>query len=320
MPPVRHIAAIGLIAQLGLACSDDPEPQTAKLSSVSTDDPARDVGVRVEAFVAAPRWDGLVELLGAGHEQARSLLGPHRLRYTAQLTTGPANLGPDDPLAYVAVGEPIHERFTVTDQLELRWGSQVGEPPRLYLEQHNEHEHGRALIVIDEQEWSQLDGRGWLARPLETDLWQLWADDAQHAVLDLVELAGPFADIDAVEVTEVDGRAAVRVSLRAATGHHAERTRATLTDWREHANVEIGAASIILDRATGLWLAAQIELRWVFADEAGRKLTGLARFDGRVEIPARAPEIAPPSQFAPVPERERLELLRDRMLDGLAGP
>src|SRR5690606_9524479 len=132
-----------------------------------------------------------------------------------------------------------------------------------YLEQHNEHEHGRALIVIDEQEWSQLDGRGWLARPLETDLWQLWADDAQHAVLDLVELAGPFADIDAVEVTEVDGRAAVRVSLRAATGHHAERTRATLTDWREHANVEIGAASIILDRATGLWLAAQIELRWV---------------------------------------------------------
>lgn len=318
----RQLAWI-VVAALALGCSDDEEPSRAGVP-IPERDAASEASARVEAFVAAPRWSGFVELLAARHDVARRLLGPHRLRYTAELSTGPAGLDPTAPLPDVAVGEPIFERFDLTDELELRWGSAAGEAPRLYLEQHNEHHHGRALIVIGEQTWTRLDGRTWLAGPLETDLWQLWADDAQHAVLDLVELAGPHADVGEVESIEVDGRPAVRVSLRASETHHPERTTEAPTPWRHGATVEIAAASIVLDRATGLWLAAQIELHWQFEDAAGRVLAGLARFDGRVDSISTQgsppPLIEPPATSEPLPERERPELLRERMLDGLAGP
>jgi hypothetical protein len=320
MRSARQLASIVVVAvALALGCGDDDDEPRAG-SSVHERDAAKEASARVEAFVAAPRWSSFVELLSTRHGVARNLLGPHRLRYTAQLGTGPVGIDASAPLPDVAVGEPIYERFDVTDELELRWGSSPGEPPRLYLEQRNEHEHGRALIVIGEQTWTQLDGQTWLAGPLESDLWQLWADDAQHAVLDLVQLAGPHADLDAVESIEVDGRPAVRVSLRASETHHPERTLEAATPWRHGATVEIATASIVLDRETGLWLAAQMELRWRFEDVAGRDLAGLARFDGRVEIPAEPPPIAPPGTSEPIPERERPQLLRDRMLDGLAGP
>lgn len=320
MRSLRQLASVVMAAAtLALGCGNEDGESRAGLS-VHERDAAKEASARVEAFVAAPRWSSFVELLATRHDVARRLLGPHRLRYTAQLGTGPVGVDPGAPLPDVAVGEPIYERFDLTDELELRWGSAPGEPPRVFLEQHNEHGHGRALIVIGEQTWTQLDGPTWLAGPLESDLWQLWADDAQHAVLDLVQLAGPHADLGEVEPIEVDGRPAVRVSLRASETHHPERTLEAPTPWRHGATVEIATASIVLDRVTGLWLAAQMELRWRFEDVAGRDLAGLARFDGRVEIPAEPPPIAPPSTSEPIPERERPQLLRDRMLDGLAGP
>jgi hypothetical protein len=316
----RQLASIVVaVATLALGCNNQDDASRASLS-VTERDAASEASARVEAFVAAPRWSSFVELLETRHGVARELLGPHQLRYTAQLGTGPVGIDAAAPLPDVAVGEPIYERFELTDELELRWGSAPGEPPRLYLEQHNEHQHGRALILIDEQTWTQLDGQTWLAGPLETDLWQLWADDAQHAVLDLVQLAGPHADLGELEHIEVDGRPAVRVSLRASETHHPERTLDAPTPWRHGATVEIDMASIVLDRVTGLWLAAQIVLRWRFEDAAGREMAGLARFDGRVEILATPPVIVPPATNEPLPERERPQLLRDRMLDGLAGP
>jgi hypothetical protein len=321
MRSLRQLASIVVaVAALALGCGSENDDESRAGLSIHERDAANEASARVEAFMAAPRWSSFVELLETRHDVARNLLGPHRLRYTAQLGTGPVGVEASAPLPDVAVGEPIYERFDVTDELELRWGSAPGEPPRLSLEQHNEHEHGRALIVIGEQTWTQVDGLTWLAGPLESDLWQLWADDAQHAVLDLVQLAGPHADLDGVEPIEVDGRPAVRVSLRASETHHPERTLEAPTPWRHGATVEIATASIVLDRVTGLWLAAQMELRWRFEDVAGRDLAGLARFDGRVEILAEPPPIAPPGTSEPIPERERPQLLRDRMLDGLAGP
>jgi hypothetical protein len=316
----QHTHAPVLALALGLGCIDAPEQRPLELSTAVEQDPARDASVRTEAFVAAPSWPALLELLGRPHADARALLGPHHLRYTAQLSTGPAGLPDGAALPTVPVGQGIAERFAVTDQLELRWAAAADEPVRLHLDQHNEHESGRALIVIGDRCWTALDGREWFEAPVETEIWQLWADDAQHAVFDLVELAGPHADIDSVEPIDVDGRPAVRVTLRPSEGYHRERIVEAISPWREAAEVDVGAASIVLDRATGLWLGAQIELRWRFVDKAGREVAGLARFDGRVEIGAQAPKIEPPAVSAPVPERERLELLRERMLDGLAGP
>jgi hypothetical protein len=280
-------------------------------------------GAKVEAFIVAPDYRTLVALLGQGHAQARERLGPHRLRYNATMTTGTngsAKLDADAPVPDVPTGQPIHERFAVTDTLELLWGSEPGGPIRLSLAQHNEHEHGRALVLVDERAWTNLDGRGWFEQPLESDLWKLWADDAQHAVLDLVELAGPHADIAAVALEQVGGRPAVRVSLQPSEQRHPERIVEGLTPWRDDAEVRVVAASITLDRATGLWRHASVELDWSFRDSAQREVVGHARFEGSVDTFAQAPAIVPPAEAPPLPERDRPELLRERLLDGLAGP
>ncbi len=311
MRPARLAIALALASCRGEAPSD--HEQTGVVQEPSS-------GAEVEALLAAPDYASLDELLRQGHAVARERLGPHRLSYTATITTGPAELDPEQPLPDVTADQPIYERFAVTDSLELVWGSRPGEPPRLSLDQHNEHQHGRALVLIDEREWANLDGRGWFERPLETDLWQLWADDAQHAVLDLVELAGPHAEIAAVELDELDGRPAVRVSLRPSEQRHPERTVDGLTPWRRDADVRVVEATIVLDRATGLWRRANIELNWSFRDSAHRELVGHARLDARVELLSEPPAIVPPADAAPLPERDRPELLRERLLDGLAGP
>jgi hypothetical protein len=313
---LRIFAAV--VATFGCGCGDRAEPDAKSLTSER--DPGGEASARVNSFAAVPDWNSLVTLLAQPHQVARELLGPHRLSYRAVLDTGPVGVDPAAPLPEVETDRPIYERFSVVDELELRWGALPGQPPRLHLDQHNQHGFGRALIIIDERAWSQLDGRGWLARPLEDELWQLWADDAQAAVLDLVEFAGPHVDLGQVEATTYEGRDALRVSLRASERQHLERTVEAPVGWRRGATVTLGSGSIILDRATGLWLAAQIELSWSFEDSAGRDLTGHARFDGHVELPAQPPVISPPDPAQPVPERERPELLRERMLDGLAGP
>lgn len=317
MRSARSILALA-VALATSACGDErprsdesPTPAAASKSSL---------GARIETFIAAPDYSTLVAMLGQGHAVARETLGPHRLRYSASFTTGPATLALDQPLPEVPVDQPIHERFVVTDVLELLWGSAPGEPPRLVLVQHNEHEHGRALVLLDEREWTNLDGRGWFERPLETDLWKLWADDAQHAVLDLVELAGPHADIATVELEDLGDRPALRVSLQASERPHPERTVDGPTPWRHDAKVRVLAATIWLDRSTGLWRRASIDVEWTFHDSAHRELRGSARFEGSVDLLAEAPAITPPAEAKPVPERDRPELLRERLLDGLAGP
>ncbi|MFO7561555.1 MAG: hypothetical protein R6X02_02830 [Enhygromyxa sp.] len=314
MRPARLALALAL-ALSPSACSEDPPP--------SGSPPAAALGpsssARIETFIAAPDYATLLALLRQGHALAREQLGPHRLRYSASFTTGPVAVAPDQPLPDVPVGQPIYERFAVTDTLELVWGSRPGEPPRLTLDQHNEHEHGRALVLIDEREWTKLDGRGWFERPLESDLWQLWADDAQHAVLDLVELAGPHADIDAIALEQLNGRPAVRVSLRPSERRHPERTVDGPTPWRHDAEVRVVAATIWLDRATGLWRRASVDLTWTFFDSAHRELGGSARLEGSVDLLGEPPAILPPADAKPVPERDRPELLRERLLDGLAG-
>jgi len=323
MRPVR-LARVLALALLPIGCGDQATPRAERGSAPShASDDAR---AHVETFVVVPDYADLATLLRQGHAVARERFGPHRLHYKAVFSTGPAGLDPSEPVPAVAVDEPIHERFTITDELELVWASAAASgsgppaPPRLSLDQRNEHEHGRALILLDERAWTSLDGRGWLERPVETDLWRMWADDAQHAVLDLVELAGPHAAIESVTPGDLDGRPVVRVSLRQAEQRHPERIVEAPSPWRRGAEVRVIAAAIVLDRATGLWRSATIELAWTFQDSAGRELRGHVRFEGALEVLAEPPVILPPAESAPLPERDRPELLRERLLDGLAGP
>lgn len=76
----------------------------------------------------------------------------------------------------------------------------------------------------------------------------------------------------------------------------------------------------MLDRATGSWLSAALEVTWHFDDSAGREVRGSVELDGRLDVLGVPPVITAPATAQPLPERERPEILRERLLDGLAAP
>ena len=78
--------------------------------------------------------------------------------------------------------------------------------------------------------------------------------------------------------------------------------------------------SITLARATGLWRAAELRVRFTVRDVQGRAQAGESRLSASlVALPAEQVVITAPSGADPVPERVRLELERQRLLGGLAG-
>ncbi|NVB39777.1 hypothetical protein G6O69_18175 [Pseudenhygromyxa sp. WMMC2535] len=326
-PRRRGVCPALLLTFLAAACSEGEDLQDLRaIPETLARDPAADAEARLERFSGAQDWEGLVELLAVDHALARELLGPHRLRYTASYRSAPLGIEADPKsgaLPPVPVGDPIYEAFSVDEQLELTWAAAPGEAPRFHLDQRTGPERGRELTVLDERAWSRVDHYGWYAMPLDGQLWQVWLDDAQHAALDLVALAGPAAEIDGVEALEIDGRPVLRVSLRPSEAH-SERVVEAPTPWRGDADIELRSGELTLDRATGLWLAASFEIRWTQVVPGGsggpRRIQGEVRFSGSVEPLAEAPSVEAPAAASPLPERERPELLRARLLDGLAGP
>ena len=312
-------AALASTSVLLPACGDKEERPRAKPAAL-TRDPIDEARARVDAFVDAPSWEGLTTLLAQPHDRARELLGPHKLRYRAELHTGPAAVPDDVPLPDVAAGEPIYERFAVTDELELRWAGEGELGPRFALAQHNQLGRGRKVTVVGGQVYAAVDDLGFYRRPLESELWRQWLDDAQYAARDLVALAGPAAQLGEIAKTELAGRPALRVQLVGSGRPRPNRVVEAPTPWRRDAQVELIAGELILDGATGLWLAAKLELRWSFEDSAGREVRGSARMDGSVTPLAEPPKIAPPAASEAIPERSRPQALRERLLGGLAGP
>jgi hypothetical protein len=316
------------LALPGCENEDDAGPPVLTLESSSdATDPRASASEQVERFVSAPDLAGLVALLGHSHASARALLGPHHLHYRATFYTGPdpAELPLDQPLPDPVRDEPIRERFVIEDELDLRWVAAPGGAPHFELHQKGgEAPSARDVIVIGEQAWVQLDARGYFGRELEDDPWPLWLDDAQHAVRDAVELAAPRVELGAIAELELGGRAALRVPLQLGASVHAGRVVEPPHAWRRAASIDAISGEVVIDRATGLWLRATIEVAWHAQDSAGREVHGTLALTGEVEpLPddetLRA-TIRPPDAAKPLIERDRPELLRERLLDGLAAP
>lgn len=326
-PALRWGSARALLLTAVLIGCESEDASPAIKPTSTKPDPREHASAQVEDFVSDPDYAGLITLLAQPHPLARELLGPHHLHYSADFYTGPSpELVPlDQPLPDAKVDEPVLERFVIHDQLDLRWLSAKGAEPRFGLSQKGgEPNAGREVIVIDERIWTQIDERGWFERELDGDVWMLWLDDAQFALRDAVELASPRLELGPVEPTELGGRPALRVTLRRGESSHPERIVEPPDAWRHEASIDAISGQLVIDRATGLWLACEIELAWHFQDSARRELVGSLRLEGSVEALAEGDalrdSIAPPEGAKPAFERDRPELLRERLLDGLAAP
>ena len=320
---LARILTLAAASLLPLACADaatttdapvsiDPAAEAAALARPAdhADSRTQQARARIDALLAEPGPRPLLAALAQTHSTARALLGPHRLHYTADFSLLPA--APSRPV----VDEPVQLEQQVHDELTLVLGSAAGEPLRMHLSQKTGKGEGREVIILDEQVFTRLAHRGWQTRALDSELHNVWLDEAQHCVHDLVELAAPALAVtvqesgDAVEVTLGRADAVDTTLIVAGNGR----------EWRQRSELGELTGSITLDRATGLWRAAELKVAYVVRDVLDRPQRGEATLSATFDpTPPAQLVIEAPTEAVPVPERTRPELERQRLLHGLAG-
>lgn len=304
---------MSLIVVMAHGCKDDGDA-TSQLASP----PPREA----EDWSSRLREGGLDDILaalGQSHRAVRSSVGPHELTYEASMSLTPQTQRAGDPAVDARVVEPQ----SVQDELTLLWAGE-DDGPTFSLSQQNDHEQGRDVVVAQGQLYSRLRHRGWLVHSLETTVFELWLDDAQHAVHDAVEFAAPALAVT-VEAAEGEGLGdgeAIAVTLSTADAvDDSRRAAGSVSRWRGDASLDEISGNVLLDAKTGAWLHASVSVRYSLQGADGRQLRGSVEVSGSV-TPRTAAEVqvVSPTDVAPLPELTRYDLERQRLLDGLAGP
>ncbi len=267
-----------------------------------------EVIARVDALLATPTPATLLAVLATSHSEARTWLGRHRLEYTSHV-----KVSPETP-ARPVVDQPSQLNQDVQDTLVLVWAATADEPPQFHLSQTTAAGDRREVILYDDQVFTRTGYRGWFTRELDADLHQLWLDEAQRSVHDVIEFAAPAlrveatADADTITIQLQHSGATDRSQI--APGHG--RT------WRERTDITEVTGTLQLARATGLWQQADVSLEFVIQDVLDRRQLGQSSLQGRVTVDPQL-RVTPPEAASPTPERRRLELERGQLLQGLAG-
>ena len=303
-------ALLGLSVVVAQGCKDEGG-ETPVPAAIPHDE-----GVDWSPRLREGGFDDILAALGQSHQALRSSIGPHELQYHALMSLAPAAEREGSP----PVDTKVVDAQAVHDRLTLRWaGDEDG--PTFALAQENDHERGRDVVVTQGQLYARLRHRGWSVHPVETTVFELWLDDAQHAVFDAVEFAAPRLSV-AAQVREGEGLAdgeAIAVTLSTADGvDDARRAAGTVGRWRGDASLDEISGNVLLDAKTGAWLHASVAVRYSLRGADGRQLRGSVEVTGSVT--PKAVEVVPPADAAPLPERTRYELERQRLLDGLAAP
>jgi hypothetical protein len=309
---------VGLSIALLLGCGDDgddaaaPDP-TAPAIAASGD--------RSDAL-ASGDVGAVVDALSQGHGIARTMIGPHQLSVSVELALTPVG---EPATTEAEVGKPRPVADAVRDEIRLVWASAPGTPPRFSLAQHNDHDHGRDIVVADERMYTRHEHRGWYVQPLQVDVWELWLDDAQHALSDVVALAAPRLQVQASTRSGggLAGGDALALQLALASASDPARVVGSvdpLRAWRKDAEITAITGEVVVDAKSGLWLAADVHVGYTIPGPDGRELRGDAHVKGSVTpLQPDTATIEVPADVAPILERTRYEVERTRLLDGLAG-
>lgn len=296
-------------ALLGVACGDEADPRRHTGRG-----PAESVSQR-DALLGGDT-SALLAVLARSHADVRETIGPHALRVRATLSLKPTRPGRPNPAVDSAVARPQ----TVTDRVDLRWDEPDDAGPRFALEQHNDHDRGRSVVVTDGTLYAKLEHRPWTFHPVESEVHELWLDDAQRAAHDAVEFLQPGATVSTEVVSGAgwNGGDAVRITLAPGDGSAA----APGTEgWRAGVAFSALAATLLVDAESGAWLSLDATATYTVEGGAAGPLAGQFEVHGAVAPTLdEAPAVAVPQGAVALPERHRYEEERKRLLDGLAAP
>ncbi len=310
LPRVRageHAAKLGWLVcgMLALGCGS-PE-QAPVVNELPASEPQQVEGL-VDGLIAEPSPTSLMAVLAQPHEVAQAT-GPHRIAWEAHFETEPTEIP-----RLVPVDEPAPEAYKVDDKLVLEWAP--GNPERLYLRQGPEdppacHEY----MVVDKNVYTRLPHRGWLTHPLEAGAHRLWLDEAQRGPHDVIAFAAP-----ALAVATAVGESSVEVTLSLAESVDANQVaQGTNRAWRQSVSFTRIDGSVEIDRTTGLWRAATIDVGYAFEDVRGHRVTGVINFRGQLTTGLAADNAvrAPPDEVESTPNRVRYEVEKRELLKGL---
>jgi hypothetical protein len=302
-------------------CGDEDESEAAQAPAAGV----RETVVRDHsAGLASADVGAVLESLAQAHGAAREAIGPHKLKVHVEVALAPQG---EPPTPEAEVGKPRPMADAVKDDIEVVWGSAPGGPPRFSLAQHNDHDHGRDVVVAEERMFTRHEHRGWYVQPLQADVWELWLDDAQRSVSDVLALAAPRLHV-ASSTRAGEGLAggdAIALVLGLADTHDPSRASAAgLREWRKDAEITAIAGDVVVDARTGLWLSADVRVSYSMPGPDGRPLHGDAKVSGSVTplTPDTATIEVPEPELqgvSPLLERTRYEVEQARLLDGLAG-
>jgi hypothetical protein len=302
-------------------CGDEDESDTAQAPAAG--DRTAEHPDRTQALASAD-VGALLESLAQDHAAARGAIGPHALKVHVEVALAPQG---EPPTPEAEVGKPRPVADAVRDDIELVWGSAHGRPPLFSLAQHNDHDHGRDVVVADERMYTRHEHRGWYVQTLQADVWELWLDDAQRSVSDVVALAAPRLHVESsTRAGEgLAGGDAIALKLALADAHDPARVSGEgLREWRKDAEITAIAGDVLVDAKTGLWLTADVRVSYAMAGPDGRPLHGNAMVSGAVTpltTDTATVKVPTPEEegVAPLLERTRYEVEQARLLDGLAG-
>lgn len=303
-----------LTAQLAVSCGRSDESSGDNASTRTSDN---DASWRTGLGEGKPA--SVLAALLQTHRSVRDALGPHELQYTSTIAVEPSAPTTEPP----PVGALAVRGDSVRDSLSLLWAGADEAGPRFQLLQSNDHDRGRDVVVLDGRMYVQLMHRPFTVQPVESDVHELWLDDALHAVGDAVAFVAPAAAMQARAAPGEGllGGDAVVVSLELGESPTPPADAAAGEAWRQNARFTEISGSIRIDAATGVWLEAELAAAYEVADAEGNMARGSLNLAGTLKPRSGdATPLAAPADAKPLPERERYEVERARILDGLAAP
>ncbi len=293
----------------GIACGDDGDTGGAGTQKEAAGLPVREQLLAGEPLV-------VLEVLSKPHASVRDDLGPHALSLKTSLTLRPKQPAPDLP----ALDGPVAANQAVSDTLALRWDAPDEAGPRFALEQHNDKDRGRSVVALDGTLYARLEHRPWTFHPVESDVHELWLDDAWRTAHDaaLFLMSGASVTVATAEGEGWNGGDAVRFTLEPGPGI---RPPEAAESWRDRVAFSALAGDILMDADSGAWLSLDATATYSVEGGAAGTLSGRFEVHGRVAptLPD-APSVIAPKGAVALPERHRYEEERKRLLGGLAAP